>query len=110
MTTDISQFSSLKWRNIGPHRGGRVVAVAGHPTESATFYFGACNGGVWMSDDAGTYWRNISDGYFNSAPVGALAISESDPNVIFVGTGEACTRGNVSGCLLYTSPSPRDRG
>lgn len=97
MTTDISQFSSLKWRNIGPHRGGRVVAVAGHPTESATFYFGACNGGVWMSDDAGTYWRNISDGYFNSAPVGALAISESDPNVIFVGTGEACTRGNVSG-------------
>ncbi len=95
-TVDPALLSTLRWRSIGPHRGGRVVAVAGHPTELATFYFGACAGGVWKSDDGGTYWRNISDGYFSSAAVGAIAVSSSDPNVIFVGTGEACTRGNVS--------------
>ena len=60
-TVDPALLSTLRWRNIGPHRGGRVVAVAGHPTEQATFYFGACAGGVWKSDDGGTYWRNISD-------------------------------------------------
>ena len=95
-TVDPALLSTLRWRNIGPHRGGRVVAVAGHPTEQATFYFGACAGGVWKSDDGGTYWRNISDGYFTSAAVGAIAVSTSDPAVIFAGTGEACTRGNVS--------------
>ena len=95
-TVDPELLSTLRWRSIGPHRGGRCVAVAGHPTELATFYFGACAGGVWKSDDGGTYWRNISDGYFSSAAVGAIAVSPSDPNVIFAGTGEACTRGNVS--------------
>ncbi len=95
-TVDPALLSTLRWRSIGPHRGGRVVAVAGHPTELATFYFGACAGGVWKSDDGGTYWRNISDGFLSSAAVGAIAVSTSDPNVIFVGTGEACTRGNVS--------------
>ena len=95
-TVDPALLSTLRWRNIGPHRGGRVVAVAGHPTEQATFYFGACAGGVWKSDDGGTYWRNISDKFFTSAAVGAIAVSTSDPAVIFAGTGEACTRGNVS--------------
>ena len=95
-TVDPTLLSTLRWRSIGPHRGGRVVAVAGHPTEQATFYFGACAGGVWKSDDGGTYWQNISDGYFTSAAVGAIAVSTSDPAVMFVGTGEACTRGNVS--------------
>ena len=89
-------LESLEWRSIGPPRGGRVVAVAGHPTEPAVFYFGACSGGVWKTDDGGTYWQNVSDGYFNTAPVGAIAVSESDPNVIYAGTGEACIRGNVS--------------
>ena len=95
-TVDPALLSTLRWRNIGPHRGGRVVAVAGHPTEQATFYFGACAGGVWKSDDGGTYWRSISDKFFTSAAVGAIAVSTSDPAVILVGTGEACTRGNVS--------------
>ena len=95
-TVDPALLSTLRWRSIGPHRGGRVVAVAGHPTEQATFYFGACAGGVWKSDDGGTYWQNISDGYFTSAAVGAIAVSTSDPSVIFVGMGEACPRGNVS--------------
>ena len=96
MSVDPSLYQSLKWRLIGPHRGGRVVAVAGHPTEKATFYFGACAGGVWKTEDAGQYWECISDGYFNTAAIGALAVSESDPNVIYAGTGETAIRGNVS--------------
>ena len=84
------------WRCIGPFRGGRVVTVAGHPTELGTFYFGACAGGVWKTEDAGQYWENISDGFFKTASVGALAVSESDPNVIYAGMGEATIRIDVS--------------
>ena len=88
--------NALRWRCIGPPRGGRVVAVAGHPTDSNVFYFGACAGGVWKTTDGGTYWENISDGFFRTASVGALAVAESDPNVIYAGTGEACIRNDVS--------------
>ena len=87
---------TLEWRNIGPHRGGRVVAVAGHPAKPMTFFFGAAAGGVWKTTDGGTYWENISDGFFNTASVGAIAVSEADPNVIYVGMGESCIRGDVS--------------
>ena len=93
---DTKAIQALRWRCIGPPRGGRVVAVAGHPTEDAVFYFGACAGGVWKSDDAGTFWENVSDGYFSSAAVGALAIAESDPNVIYAGMGETATRLDIS--------------
>ncbi len=89
-------LSSLQYRLIGPHRGGRVVAVAGDVSNKMTFYFGACAGGVWKTTDGGRYWRNISDGFFNTAAVGALAVSESDSNVIYAGTGETTIRGNVS--------------
>ena len=89
-------FASLRWRNIGPHRGGRVVAVAGHPTERGTFYFGGCGGGVWKTTNAGTHWENITDGFFKTAAVGALVVSDSDPNVIYAGTGESSIRSNVS--------------
>ena len=89
-------INNLHWRCIGPPRGGRVVAVAGHPTNIAEFYFGACAGGVWKTNDAGISWHNISDGYLNTASVGAIAVSNSDPNVIYVGTGESCIRTNVS--------------
>ena len=96
--------NALKWRCIGPPRGGRVVAVAGHLSELMTFYFGACAGGVWKTDDGGTYWENISDGYFNSASIGALTVSESDPNVIYAGTGETTIRLDVSyGDGIYKS-------
>ena len=93
---DESAIQALKYRCIGPPRGGRVVAVAGHPTETPVFYFGACAGGVWKTEDAGTYWQNVSDGYFKTAPVGALAIAESDPNVIYAGMGETATRLDIS--------------
>ena len=89
-------LDSLDWRCIGPHRGGRVVAVAGDIRQKMTFYMGACAGGVWKTTDGGLYWRNISDGYFNTAAIGALAVSASDPNVIYAGTGESTIRGNVS--------------
>ena len=85
-----------RWRCIGPFRGGRVVTVAGHPTELGTFYFGACAGGVWKTEDAGQYWQCISDGYFNTSSVGALAVSQVDPNVIYAGMGEATIRIDVS--------------
>ena len=89
-------LDSLEWRCIGPHRGGRVVAVAGDVSQAMTFYMGACAGGVWKTTDGGLYWRNVSDGYFNTAAIGALAVSAADPNVIYAGTGESTIRGNVS--------------
>src|SRR6266542_2317254 len=92
---DVS-LDGLDWRQLGPFRGGRVVAVAGDPRERSTFYFGSTGGGVWKTTDGGTYWRNVSDGFFKRASVGALAVAPSDPNVIYAGMGEACIRGNVS--------------
>ncbi|HEX8983055.1 MAG TPA: hypothetical protein VF792_09820, partial [Ktedonobacterales bacterium] len=89
-------LTSLEWRSIGPYRGGRVVAVAGDPHHSHTFYFGSTGGGVWKTTDGGLFWENVSDGYFKRASVGAIAVAPSDPNVIYVGMGEATIRGNVS--------------
>ncbi len=88
-------LGGLELRSIGPHRGGRVVAVAGDASDPRTFYFGACAGGVWKTGDGGTTWRNVSDSFFNTAAVGALAVSEADPNVIYAGMGETSIRGNV---------------
>src|SRR5262245_59136137 len=95
---DLTQslLSSMRWRCIGPSRGGRVVTVAGDPKEPAVFYFGACAGGVWKTTDAGAAWHNISDKFFKTASVGAIAIAPSDPNVIYVGMGEATIRLDVS--------------
>ncbi|MFK7805563.1 MAG: glycosyl hydrolase, partial [Anaerolineae bacterium] len=97
MTNSMSPIlDNLTWRCIGPPRGGRVVTVAGHRAQPHTFYFGAVAGGVWKTDDGGQYWRNISDGFFNTSSVGALAVAPSDPNVIYAGMGEACIRIDVS--------------
>ena len=96
MTVDSSLLDKLDWRNIGPHRGGRVVAVAGDPNDTGTFWFGACAGGVWKTTDGGTYWRNVSDGFFNTAAVGAIAVSSSNPQVVYAGMGESCIRCDVS--------------
>src|SRR5256712_12745575 len=93
---DPSLLNSLEWRLIGPFRGGRVVAVAGDPVHSQLFYFGSTGGGVWKTTDGGILWENVSDGFFKRASVGAIAVSTSDPNVIYVGMGETTIRGNVS--------------
>ncbi|MBX6351646.1 MAG: glycosyl hydrolase, partial [Clostridia bacterium] len=90
------RYGSLEWRNIGPFRGGRVVAVAGHPTERMTFFMGSTGGGVWKTTNGGTTWRNVSDGFLGSASVGAIQVAEADPNVVYVGMGECSIRGNVS--------------
>ncbi|MFZ0014342.1 MAG: glycosyl hydrolase [Acidimicrobiia bacterium] len=86
----------MRFRCIGPTRGGRVVAVAGHPNKPGVFYFGAVAGGVWKTEDAGTTWVNVSDGQLRTSSVGAIAVSDSDPNVIFAGMGESCIRLDVS--------------
>lgn len=86
-------LEAMEWRNVGPFRGGRVTAVTGVPAQPLTFYMGATGGGVWKTTDAGTTWRNVSDGYFNTGSVGALAVAESDPNVVYVGMGESPVRG-----------------
>ena len=89
-------LDKLEWRCAGPFRGGRVGAVAGDAHERNTFYFGSTGGGVWKTQDGGLYWENVSDGFFKRASVGGIAVSLSDPNVIYVGMGESCIRGNVS--------------
>ena len=96
MKTESSAWDALKFRCIGPPRGGRVVAAAGHPTDKNVFYFGAVAGGVWKTVDGGHYWENITDGQFDVSSVGAIAVSEADPNVIYAGTGESTIRLDVS--------------
>jgi len=86
-------FSGLKWRNIGPFRGGRSVASSGVFGDPMTYYMGNTGGGVWKTTDAGQTWKNISDGFFELGSVGAIGVSESDPNVIYVGMGEHAVRG-----------------
>jgi len=88
-------YSGLKWRLIGPFRGGRVVAVAGFPGSSTTFYFGSVGGGIWQTTDAGMVWKPIFDGQ-RIASIGALAVAPSDPKVIYAGTGESDIRSNLS--------------
>ncbi len=92
---DEDLYDGLTWRSIGPFRGGRSAAVTGVPGQPNLYYFGATGGGVWRTQDGGQTWVNISDGYFGGS-IGAVAVSEWDPNVIYVGGGEVTVRGNVS--------------
>ncbi len=88
-------YDAMKWRNVGPFRGGRSASVVGVAGKPNLYYFGATGGGVWRTQDGGRTWKNISDGFFGGS-VGSIAVSESDPNVIYVGLGEVTVRGNVS--------------
>ncbi|HTA22617.1 MAG TPA: hypothetical protein VK763_03715 [Terriglobales bacterium] len=102
-TVSPELFSALKWRLIGPFRGGRAVAVAGIPGNATTFYFGAVDGGVWQTTDAGVVWKPIFDSQ-HVASIGALAVAPSDPQVIYAGTGESDIRSDLSsGDGIYKS-------
>jgi len=97
-------FSALEYRNVGPYRGGRVTAVAGIASLPGTFYFGATGGGVWKTDDYGTSWENISDGFFTTPSIGAISVAQNDPNILYVGTGSDGLRSNViEGRGMYKS-------
>lgn len=92
--TPADLLEGHEFREIGPYRGGRVAAVAGLDADPATYYMGSAGGGVWKTENAGTSWDNISDGFFGGS-IGAVAVSEWDPNVLYVGGGEKTVRGNV---------------
>lgn len=91
-----SPIASLPWRNVGPSRGGRSVAVTGVPSRPLTYFAGYTGGGLWRTDDAGISWRNISDGWFRTGSIGAIAVAPSDHNVLYVGMGEHAIRGQSS--------------
>lgn len=91
--SDKDLLNSLEWRDIGPWRGGRVTTVTGVRGNPQLYYMGAAGGGVWRTTNAGVTWENISDGYFKVGTIGAVAVAPSDPNVLYVGTGEAPIRG-----------------
>ena len=92
---DPALFSSLRWRNIGPNRGGRSIAASGVAKRPLEYYFGAVGGGLWKTIDGGTTWNPVTDGQIHSSSVGAVAVSESEPDVVYLGTGESCIRGNI---------------
>ncbi len=105
VTVDPAMLAGLSFRHLSVFaRGGRVTAVTGVPGNQQLYYMGSTGGGVWKTADAGTTWTSISDGFFEAGSIGAIEVSESDPNVIYVGTGSACPRGNVSpGVGMYKS-------
>src|SRR5436190_23861084 len=95
--TSNDPLKVLQWRSIGPYRGGRSTAVAGVASQPMAFYFGGTGGGVWKTMDGGINWEPITDGsVFGTGSVGAIGLSDSDPNTIYVGMGESPIRGNVS--------------
>ena len=86
-------INGLKWRNIGPFRGGRANAISGVIDDDKIYYAGYTGGGLWKTLDGGMNWKNISDGYFTTSSIGDIAVSSQDPNVVYVGSGEHAVRG-----------------
>ena len=94
-SVDPLVLKALRWRSIGPDRGGRSIAVTGVKGRPREAYFGAVGGGLWKTTDGGENWAPVTDGQINSASVGAVAVSESNPDIVFIGMGESCIRGNI---------------
>ena len=97
-----SVFKYVKYRNIGPFRGGRSVCGSGVVSDPLTYYMGTTGGGLWKTEDAGVSWRNISDGFFKTGSVGAVAVSESEPNVLYVSASSGSSKGDPDGFRIYT--------
>src|SRR6187549_543568 len=92
---DPALLNAYRWRSIGPDRGGRSIAVSGVKGRPREAYFGAVGGGLWKTTDAGATWAPVTDGQIKSASVGAIAVSESNPDIVYIGMGESCIRGNI---------------
>ena len=92
---DAGPFGALRWRSVGPNRGGRSLAAAGSVARPNEYYMGATGGGVWKTTDGGTTWQPVTDGHISSSSVGAVAVAPSNPDVVYIGTGEADIRGNI---------------
>ena len=88
-------WSSLSWRNVGPPRGGRSIAAAGSAARPFEYYMGTTGGGLWRTTDGGQNWRPVTDGQINSASIGAVQVCETDPDIVYMGTGETQLRGNI---------------
>ncbi len=93
---DKSYYSSLTWRNIGPERGGRSLGSMGSPGRSHEYYFGATGGGLWKTVDGGNEWFPVTDGQINSSSIGAVAIAETNPDIVYIGAGETQLRGSIT--------------
>jgi len=93
--TSAGPFGALRWRSIGPPRGGRSIAVSGSAARPYEYYMGATGGGLWKTTDGGTTWRAVTDDHVHSSSVGAVAVAPSNPDVVYIGTGEADIRGNI---------------
>ena len=92
---DRNVVSGMEWRNIGPKRGGRSLGIAGSPGRKHEYYFGAVGGGLWKTVDGGLNWTPVTDGQLTSSSVGAVAVAETNPDVVYIGTGETQLRGNI---------------
>src|SRR6266403_2629477 len=88
-------MGALHWRNIGPNRGGRSLAVAGSRARPNEYYFGATGGGLWKTTDGGISWRPLTDGLIHSSSIGAVAVAPSNPDIVYIGGGEADIRGSI---------------
>ncbi|GAG11907.1 unnamed protein product, partial [marine sediment metagenome] len=92
---DSAFLAGYQWRNLGPDRGGRSIAVSGVKGRPNEAYFGAVGGGLWKTTDSGENWAPVTDFLITAASVGAVAVSETNPDLVFIGTGETCIRGNI---------------
>jgi|GEM_PF-1468427 len=111
LPVDPAFYANLKWRNIGPQRGGRSLGCAGSPGRPNEYYFGATGGGLWKTVDAGQNWSPVTDGQVKSSSVGAVAVAETNPDIVYIGMGE--TQLPPTGLLLFPdlcrSLGPRNR-
>ena len=94
-TVDSSLYSGMRWRSVGPARGGRSLAVGGSDARPLEYWFGATGGGAWKTTDGGSNWTPMTDGKINTSSIGSLAVCQSNPDVVYIGGGETQLRGNI---------------